>query len=244
MERPFEVLGISPDADEQAVREAYRSLLKDHHPDQGGSRERFLEITDAYERLLADRRSADRDGGAIPEGADRYRLTYAPDPDAEPANQGLTVGGDYLTLSLTGLVGGVDVASLVDGPVTAAATRTVAFLRAHNTGSRPLEWRGRANTSFIGSDGFLYEGSSIVAPHTTDLPGRWTGAEITLEPGRAVDAVVVAGSIPDDVAVEQVVYTQRAPDADGDGTGDAERYLFDLRPLVRERLNRLPFERD
>lgn len=241
MERPYEVLGLSPDADEQAVREAYRSLLKDHHPDQGGSRERFLEITAAYERILGDGRSAD-DGGAITEG-DRRPRTYVPDPDADRGHHELSVSGEYLTLSLTGLVDGVDVASLVDAPVTAAATRTVAFLRAHNTGSRPLEWRGRANTSFIGSDGFLYEGSSIVAPHATDLPGRWTGADVTLEPGRAVDAVVIAGAIPDDVTVEQVVYSQPAPDAD-DGTGDTERYLFELQPLVRERLNRLPFERD
>ncbi|WP_241434288.1 J domain-containing protein [Natronorubrum tibetense] len=37
MESHYEVLGLSPAADERAVRRAYRTLLKEHHPDQGGS---------------------------------------------------------------------------------------------------------------------------------------------------------------------------------------------------------------
>jgi len=40
------------------------------------------------------------------------------------------------------------------------------------------------------------------------------------------------------------MYTQHVPDEDADEIVDTERYLFELRPLVRERLNRFPFARD
>ncbi|MGQ3412201.1 J domain-containing protein [Natrinema sp. LN54] len=255
MERHYDALGLSPDADERTVRRAYRSLLKDHHPDQGGSREQFLRIKEAYEAILGERVPRDRetDGGAITRGDDgsrrRRQPTYDPDERDGHADRDrtheLTVNSEYLTLALAGLVHDVDLASLVDGPVTAATTRTVAFFRVHNTSSQPLPWRGKTNTSFIGDDGFLYEGSSIVAPHATDLPERWVGTDVTLEPGRALDAVVIAQEMPDGVTVEQVMYAQHVPDeeSEGDGLADTERYLFELKPLVRERLNRFPFER-
>lgn len=251
MESHYEVLGLSPDADDREVRRAYRTLLKEHHPDQGGSRERFLRIKSAYEAILGERAPTDRetDGGAITQGtpdSKRGRPTYDPaerDGSRDRRHE-LAVSGEYLTLSLAGLVHDVDLASLVDGPVTAATTRTVAFFRVHNTSSRPLTWHGKADTSFFGDDGFLYEGSSIVVPHATDLPERWTGTDVELEPGRAADAVVIAQEIPDDVTVEQVMYAQHVPAEDDDGVADTERYLFELKPLVRERLNRFPFERD
>ncbi|WP_254522961.1 J domain-containing protein [Natrinema caseinilyticum] len=66
----YEALGLTPDADEQAVRRAYRVLLKDHHPDHGGSREQFLRIKEAYEHILGERAPNDRetDGGTRSEG--------------------------------------------------------------------------------------------------------------------------------------------------------------------------------
>ncbi|QLK25742.1 J domain-containing protein [Natrinema zhouii] len=252
MESHYEILGLSPDADDRAVRRAYRSLLKVHHPDQGGSREQFLRIKDAYEAILGERApgNSEADGGAITQGDARSARQHSPTYDPADRDGGgdrdheLTVSGEYLTLTLAGLVHDVDLGSLVDGPITVATTRTVAFFRAHNTSSRPLPWQGKANTSFFGDDGFLYEGSSIVAPHATDLPERWTGTDVELEPGRAVDGVVIAQEIPDDVSLDQVMYTQHVPDEDSKAIADTERYLFELKPLVRERLNRFPFARD
>ena len=37
----YETLGLSPDADEAAVRRAYRKQVKETHPDRGGDEERF-----------------------------------------------------------------------------------------------------------------------------------------------------------------------------------------------------------
>lgn len=48
----YDVLGLSPDADEAAVRRAYREKVKAVHPDaEGGSEEAFKRVNAAYERL-------------------------------------------------------------------------------------------------------------------------------------------------------------------------------------------------
>jgi len=49
---PHKVLGVSPDAPRAAVREAYRELLKERHPDQGGSTEAVKELRAAKDAML------------------------------------------------------------------------------------------------------------------------------------------------------------------------------------------------
>lgn len=247
MESHYEALGLSPTADEQAVRRAYRELLKEHHPDQGGSRDQFLRITEAYEQIVGDRPPTHETGhNALSQrGPTRQPVHPTYDPDEQTDSNGadhkcLTVSGQYLTLTLSALVQNVSLDRLVDGPVPAATERTVAFFRVQNTSSQALSWQGKANTGFIADDGFLYQGSSIVQPHAESLPARWSGTDVEIQPGRALDAVVIAQEIPADATVEKVVYTQHGSEQEG-AADDTERYLFELRPLVRERLNRLPF---
>lgn len=45
----WEVLEVSSFADTSDVRAAYRSLVKEHHPDAGGDAEKFLQIQAAYQ---------------------------------------------------------------------------------------------------------------------------------------------------------------------------------------------------
>jgi DnaJ-class molecular chaperone with C-terminal Zn finger domain len=46
------VLGVDPGADERAVREAYRSRVKEVHPDtEGGDQDEFKRVREAYEVL-------------------------------------------------------------------------------------------------------------------------------------------------------------------------------------------------
>ncbi len=46
------ILGVSPDADEQTVRDAYREKVKATHPDTAeGSEEAFKRVSAAYDRL-------------------------------------------------------------------------------------------------------------------------------------------------------------------------------------------------
>jgi curved DNA-binding protein CbpA len=49
----YTILGIAPDADEEAIRVAYRSLARRYHPDSGdgSSSDKFRELTEAYETL-------------------------------------------------------------------------------------------------------------------------------------------------------------------------------------------------
>ncbi|WP_254544474.1 J domain-containing protein [Halomarina pelagica] len=48
----YEILGLSPGADQRAIRRAYRKRVKTAHPDTPeGSEEEFKRVTAAYERL-------------------------------------------------------------------------------------------------------------------------------------------------------------------------------------------------
>ena len=59
----YAVLGIPRNADDEAIRHAYRMLVRRYHPDQGSgsSAEKFLQVREAYETLIdpASRRSYD-----------------------------------------------------------------------------------------------------------------------------------------------------------------------------------------
>lgn len=63
---PYEVLGVSRDADADEIRRAYRALARTHHPDvskEPGAEERFKEIGEAYAVLSDPERRAAFDRG-------------------------------------------------------------------------------------------------------------------------------------------------------------------------------------
>lgn len=47
----LQCLGLSIDADHAAIKQRYRDLAAQHHPDRGGSAEQFIAIREAYEIL-------------------------------------------------------------------------------------------------------------------------------------------------------------------------------------------------
>jgi len=47
----YEELGLKQNATKSEIKSAYRSLVKQHHPDKGGENERFLAIQNAWEIL-------------------------------------------------------------------------------------------------------------------------------------------------------------------------------------------------
>lgn len=49
----YKVLGVRPGAPAEVIKAAYRALMKIHHPDVGGSKERAQEIEEAYRQLAA-----------------------------------------------------------------------------------------------------------------------------------------------------------------------------------------------
>jgi hypothetical protein len=50
----WDVLGVSSDADEPAIRNAYRALARTHHPDTGGDPADFRRLQEAYRRALGE----------------------------------------------------------------------------------------------------------------------------------------------------------------------------------------------
>ena len=51
MKNFYEELGIKQSATKNEIKSSYRSLVKKHHPDKGGEKERFLAIQIAWETL-------------------------------------------------------------------------------------------------------------------------------------------------------------------------------------------------
>ncbi len=72
---PYEMLGVSREADGVAIKSAYRKRAKTAHPDAGGDVDAFAKLTTSYE-LLCDplRRKVYDDTGYDPELADTKDL--------------------------------------------------------------------------------------------------------------------------------------------------------------------------
>lgn len=64
VDSPFELLGVGPDADDDAVEAAYRERVKEAHPDHGGSIREFRAVRAAYEAITAARSGDGEDGTA------------------------------------------------------------------------------------------------------------------------------------------------------------------------------------
>ena len=72
---PYDILGLSREADSAAVKSAYRKRVKTAHPDAGGDPEVFGDLKLAYELLLDPvRRKVFDDTGYDPELADTKDL--------------------------------------------------------------------------------------------------------------------------------------------------------------------------
>ena len=52
MSDPYAVLGVSSTASNTEIKAAYRQLVKQHHPDLGGSAEAFRRVNEAYQSLV------------------------------------------------------------------------------------------------------------------------------------------------------------------------------------------------
>src|SRR5512136_3224960 len=70
----YEVLGIPRDADDNAIKKAYRKLARQYHPDvnkAGDAEAKFKELSEAYEVLSDDNKRAayDRFGHAAVDGS-------------------------------------------------------------------------------------------------------------------------------------------------------------------------------
>jgi len=56
---PYDVLGIKHGANEAEAKKAFKKLAMKHHPDKGGSTEKFQEVKEAYERITTPEKFRD-----------------------------------------------------------------------------------------------------------------------------------------------------------------------------------------
>lgn len=64
----YDILGVPRDADNEAIKRAYRRMARELHPDAGGDEEAFKELTAAYEILSNERARANYDRYGDPRG--------------------------------------------------------------------------------------------------------------------------------------------------------------------------------
>jgi len=80
---PFQVLGVSRDADDDTIKKAYRNLSKQYHPDNNpgdkAAEERFKVVQNAYEQIMNMRKNGGFSafGGFDQSYGDSYRYKEA-----------------------------------------------------------------------------------------------------------------------------------------------------------------------
>lgn len=69
MTDPYQVLGVPPNASDEAVKSAYRELARKYHPDNYANNplsdlagEKMKEINEAYDQIMTERRAAGSNG--------------------------------------------------------------------------------------------------------------------------------------------------------------------------------------
>lgn len=229
MAEPHEVLDVPPDADERTVRTAYRDLLKEHHPDHGGSRDAFLRITEAYETLL-ERDDPCYEAGPTTVCRDEIRVARPVQRDDEV---GLLARGDGLEVHLLAVTDRVPTDELLPEHVE-HGRRFVACFVVSSCADDAVTWEGR-RVRFVDSTGERHL-PSVYRPRREDLPGPWRGDDLEIDPGESVRSLLVSRSVPAEVEIEHLVY-------DGSPSIGTERGLrFDLDDDRRHVLDRDPFE--
>lgn len=57
----YNILGVSKNSTPDEIKQAYRKLVKEHHPDRGGDAEHFKKINEAYEILKDQQKKSEYD---------------------------------------------------------------------------------------------------------------------------------------------------------------------------------------
>jgi curved DNA-binding protein CbpA len=61
MKNLYDVLGVKPTSTEDQIKQAYRKLAQEHHPDKGGDADFFQELNNAYSVLGDPKKRLDYD---------------------------------------------------------------------------------------------------------------------------------------------------------------------------------------
>jgi hypothetical protein len=256
MPNPYDVLGITRNASEIVVEAAYRALVKEHHPDQGGSQERFQEIQDAYEQIQnGDPTTGSTDGTSTFSGFARG-LAALGTPVSAASIEGtladdLTIEKGPLRVSLVGLFR-TDIEPLawpheVDSIQT--ENRFLCVTRIENTSEYVQKWNGISKTKFVGSDGQTYSPTHDLASTETDIPPNADPRDTKLSPQFSTNytelepkswtlGITVAPNLPGEVDLQRMSYTHSVFEGhQTDGVVKEKiRYEFSVTPERRQQM--------
>ena len=83
MRDPYQVLGVSPNASDDEIKKAYRSLSRKYHPDANvnnpnkeAAEEKFKEVQQAYDQIMKEKQSGGSYGSGYNYGGTGYRYSY------------------------------------------------------------------------------------------------------------------------------------------------------------------------
>ena len=94
----YQVLGLTRDADQKEIKQAYRKLALKFHPDKNSaedSEERFKEIGEAYEVLSDESKKAAYDLSLVSERSSSWRPEPGPGNFSSSSNVGPTFSHTY-----------------------------------------------------------------------------------------------------------------------------------------------------
>jgi curved DNA-binding protein CbpA len=260
MPNPYQILGVSAEAEDIVIESAYRALAKQYHPDAGGDPEKFKQIQKAYQKITSGEVQEKRHAGRKGSGLADFFSTFDQPVDTHTIkgnlDSELIIEGEFLTLALTGLVR-ADVSDIVF-PIQAEeaddTVRWVAFFHAYNNSDQLLKWSLSTETKFIGSDEYSYQHDGdlmipskkarIVPSANVDVPSHFESQSAKLEPGVRADGIIVVEMLPPEVTIEEVVYTQSvfAPGSTSGLVREQERFEFTIDESKKKKLKQLPVD--
>ncbi|NDC95323.1 J domain-containing protein [bacterium] len=80
----YDVLGVSKTASDMDIKQAYRKLAKQYHPDKGGDKQKFQRIQEAYETLSDPTKKQKYDNPSQPNFHFQFN---SPQPQPQPQSQ-------------------------------------------------------------------------------------------------------------------------------------------------------------
>jgi len=222
---PYEILGITKNANKVVVEAAYKALVKEHHPDQGGSQDRFKEIQDAYEKIQGDDSTSGTKNSTSTFSGFASGLAGLGTPVSAASIEGtladdLTIEKDPLRVSLVGLFR-TDIEPLV-WPHTADSIQTenrfLCVTRIENISEYVQKWNGLSKMKFVGSDGQTYSPKQDLASTEADIPPivdqrdkqlspQFSANYTELEPKSWTMGITVAPNLPEEVDIQRLSYS-------------------------------------
>ena len=86
----YEVLGLQKDVSQETIKQTYRKLCQENHPDKGGEEEVFKTIKSAYEKISCKEKRKQYDSGAYYQEPEYY----SEDSESETTDNDYTESGE------------------------------------------------------------------------------------------------------------------------------------------------------